>query len=269
MTMTTLDDILRDGQLQAVFQPIVSTVDLDIVGYEGLIRGPSGSALESPAALFAAARAASRRIELETACLRAVCTRFASLGLPGRLFANTSAAMLLAPRAQRRDVIDTLAGLDIAGANVAIELTEEQAIGDYPHLRRVARQLGQHGFALAIDDLGAGFASLRLWLELRPAYVKIDMAFVHGVEHDPVKRAFLAAIRDIARACGTRLIAEGIETIDELEAVRELGVDYAQGYYIARPCASPPLALGHHATLAWRGPASTHSRIDRRSSCRN
>jgi EAL domain-containing protein (putative c-di-GMP-specific phosphodiesterase class I) len=243
MKTASLDDILRDKQLQAVFQPIVATRSLDIVGYEGLIRGPAGSALESPAALFAAARAGGRRFELEQACLRAVWSRFKALGLAGRLFANTSAGILLAPWEQRRALVAELAGLGIDGGRVAIEITEDQAISDYPRLRRIARRLGRHGFTLAIDDLGAGFASLRLWLELRPAYVKIDMVFIRDVERDPVKRAFLLAIRDIARACGTLLIAEGIETEAELGAVRELGIDYAQGYYLARPAASPPRTL--------------------------
>ena len=239
MTNDSLDDILRNGRLHAVFQPIAASRDLDIVGYEGLIRGPAGSPLETPAALFAAARAAGRQAELERACLRTVWSRFAALALPGRLFVNTSAATLLAPRAFR----DALAGLGVEGSRVAIELTEEQAVGDHARLRRVARRLGRHGFTLAIDDLGAGFASLRLWLELRPAWVKIDMVFVRGIDRDPVRQAFLAAIRDIARACGTQVIAEGIETAGELAKVRELGIDHVQGYYLARPAGVPPRAL--------------------------
>ncbi len=239
MTNDPLDDILRGGRLAAVFQPIAASRDLDIVGYEGLIRGPAGSPLEMPAALFAAARAAGRQAELERACLRTVWSRFAALALPGRLFANTSAATLLAPRA----LIGELAGLGIDGSRVAIELTEEQAVGDFARLRRVARRLGRHGFTLAIDDLGAGFASLRLWLELRPAWVKIDMVFVRGIDRDPVRQAFLAAIRDIARACGTQVIAEGIETAAELAKVRELGIDHVQGYYLARPACVPPRSL--------------------------
>jgi EAL domain-containing protein (putative c-di-GMP-specific phosphodiesterase class I) len=243
MKTASLDDILRDKQLQAVFQPIVATASLDIVGYEGLIRGPAGSALEAPTALFDAARGAGRQFELEQACLRTVWSRFAALGLKGRLFANTSAAMLLAPRPKRQALIEDLADLGIDGASVAIEITEEHAVTDYRRLRQIARQLGRHGFTFAIDDLGAGFASLRLWLELRPAYVKIDMVFIRAIERDPIKRAFLRAIRDIARACGTILIAEGIETIGELETVRDLGIDYVQGYYLARPSSTPPRAL--------------------------
>lgn len=239
MTHDSLDDILRGERLTAVFQPIAGSRDLDIVGYEGLIRGPAGSPLEMPAALFAAARAAGRQAELERACLRTVWSRFAALALPGRLFANTSAATLLAPRA----LAGELAGLGIDGSRVAIELTEEQAVGDHARLRRVARRLGRHGFTFAIDDLGAGYASLRLWLELRPDWVKIDMVFVRGIDRDPVRQAFLAAIRDIARACGTRVIAEGVETEGELAAVRALGIDHVQGYYLARPSAVPPRAL--------------------------
>lgn len=256
MMNASLEDILRNGQLQAVFQPIVASASLEIVGYEGLIRGPAGSALESPAALFGAACAEGRGHELELACLRTVWSRFASLRLPGRLFANTSAAMLLAPRHERRRLAGELAGLRIRGGSVAIEITEEQAVSDYARLCRVARQLGRHGFVLAIDDLGAGFASLRLWLELRPAYVKIDMVFVRDVDRDPVKRAFLRAIRDIARACGTRVIAEGIETAAELDTVRALGIDLAQGYHLARPSGTPPRSLRGTPAHPGQGPWS-------------
>jgi EAL domain-containing protein (putative c-di-GMP-specific phosphodiesterase class I) len=245
MKPLSLDAILEAGQLQAVFQPIAATAGLGIVGYEGLIRGPAGSTLESPAALFAAARAAGRERELERACLQTVWSRFTALDLPGRLFANTSAAVLLAPRAQRRELVEELGELAGQGGSVVIEITEEQAVTDYPRLRRIARQLGRHGFLLAIDDLGAGFASLRLWLELRPSYVKIDMVFVRDIARDPVKQAFLGAIRDVARACGTKVIAEGIETLDELDTVRALGIDYAQGYFLARPSTTPPRVLRH------------------------
>jgi EAL domain-containing protein (putative c-di-GMP-specific phosphodiesterase class I) len=165
---TLLDTILRGNQLRTVFQPIVATADLAVTGYEALIRGPAGSCAESPAALFALARTTGRQRELETACLRTIWRDFRALGLPGKLFVNVSAGMLLPPDGPGQELEQILAVLDIEPQRVVIEITEEQAVTDYARLRKVADRLTTLGYELAIDDLGAGFASLRLWLELQP-----------------------------------------------------------------------------------------------------
>lgn len=243
MNTVTIEDILQHNLLHAVFQPIIASAELDIVGYEGLIRGPAGSTLESPGALFAAARASGRQLELEKRCLRTMWTRFAKLGLPGKLFINVSAAMLLDPAAQHRALIAELADLPFDSRRIVIEVTEEQSVADFRRLRRIARHLRRRGFSLAIDDLGAGYASLRMWLELQPGCVKVDIVFIRGVDRDPIRQAFLRTICALARACGSRVIAEGIETAAEWACVRALGVDYGQGFYLARPSARPPRSL--------------------------
>lgn len=239
MTILSLAEVLDANLLSAVFQPIVSTSSMEVVGYEGLIRGPSATALASPTALFSAAQASDRRLELEMRCLRTVWMTFDKLELPGKLFLNVSAAALLAQPGRQRDMLQMLADIGIDGDRVVLEITEEQGVSDFRRLRRIGQLLRRHGFSLAIDDLGAGYASLRMWLELRPAWVKIDIMFVHGVQRDPIKQAFMRSIRDIARVCCTRVIAEGIETEEELAFVRDLGIDYGQGYYIAHPKAMP------------------------------
>lgn len=240
---TLLDTILRNNELRAVFQPIVAIDGLTLVGYEALIRGPAESPLESPAALFACAHATGRQRDLEHACLGTIWKRFCALDLPGKLFVNVSAAMLLPPDAPGTGLDALLAELGVKPERVVIEITEEQAVCDYQRLHAVARGLAARGYELAIDDLGAGFASLRLWLELLPACVKLDNAFVRGIDGDPLKRCFLDAIGQLARCAGARVIAEGVETAEELATLRRLGIAYAQGYYIARPSANPPRAV--------------------------
>lgn len=207
-----LDDVLREGKLETVFQPIVAIGSVDVAGYEGMVRVP--------------ADAACCRFELEQRCLRAVWRGYAGLGLPGKLFLNLSPAMLLAPTAGQRSIMDELAEAGVDARRVVVELTEAQAVADFRRLRRLARLLRRHGCGLALDDLGAGYAALRLWLELRPEFVKIDMAFVYGIERDPVKRAFVASIRDVARACGSRVIAQGSASGAELASMRALGIDF-------------------------------------------
>lgn len=236
----SFDTILAKRLLSAVFQPIVASADLGMTGYEGLIRGPAGSQLESPAALFARARALGRQQELERLCLNVQCTRFAEHELPGKLFLNVGTGLLLDPCGTTMPLDRYLRELGADLSRIVVEITEEDAVQDYRKLRKVAGRLIDQGAMLAIDDLGSGFASLRLWLELQPDWVKLDRAFVQGVHADPVRRSFIEAVRHIARNSGARMIAEGIETAAEFATLRQLGVDYAQGFYVARPSANPP-----------------------------
>lgn len=257
---TLFDTIMRENQLRAVFQPIVATANLEVIGYEGLIRGPAGTSLESPAALFGLARVRRRQHELEHACLRTIWSRFRALDLPGKLFANIGAGVLLAPEASGGGLEEFLAGLDVDPQRVVIEITEDQAVQDYQRLHEVADRLRTLGYELAIDDLGAGFSSLRLWLELQPACIKLDSAFVQGIGDDPLKRDFLKAIQQLAQCSDARVIAEGVETAAELEVLRHLGVAHAQGYYVALPSADPPRDL-ERPRACQRAPASSTNRL--------
>ena len=110
-------------------------------------------------------------------------------------------------------------------------------------MREAAKHYRAMGFEIAIDDLGEGFSSLRLWSELRPEYVKIDMHFIQGIDQDPVKHQFVSSIQQIAEKSGTRVVAEGIETAAELQVIKDLGIAHGQGYYLARPSGQPALAL--------------------------
>jgi GGDEF domain-containing protein len=107
------------------------------------------------------------------------------------------------------------------------------------------------GFRVAIDDLGEGFASLRLWSELKPEFVKADKHFVAGISHDPVKLQFLRAIQDIAESCGSLVIAEGIENADDFRVVKDIGIACGQGWFIGRPSEEPTGTLPGEAQLAY------------------
>jgi EAL domain-containing protein (putative c-di-GMP-specific phosphodiesterase class I) len=121
-----------------------------------------------------------------------------------------------------------------ARARVVLEVTEHAAIGDYVAFRQAIRSLGRP-IRLAVDDAGAGFASLRHILELQPAFVKLDISLVRGIDADPAKQALVAGMRFFARTTKRRLIAEGVETEAEAEALRSLEIRLAQGYLFGRP----------------------------------
>lgn len=246
--------VLHEEALTPLYQPIVDLASGEIIGYEGLIRGPSDSPLHVPATLFNAARLCGETAELERLCRKLHIRKFVEMGLAGKLFLNMSPDVLLMPVAWPPAPEGQL-----APENIVIELTESDAPSNYPLLRQAASDYRGFGLQIAIDDLGEGFSSLRLWSELRPEFVKIDKYFVQGLDTDAVKRQFVRSIFEIAQQSRSRVIAEGIETEAELQAVRSLGIPYGQGYLLARPAMDPPAALPAQ-TMQFFGPAAPRHR---------
>ncbi|NMM28458.1 MAG: GGDEF domain-containing protein [Glaciimonas sp.] len=238
-----LHEIIDSQLLSALFQPIIQLQNGEIIGYEGLIRGPSDSPLHSPLNLFKVAWANNLTVKLEHLCRQVVMKKFAELDLPGKLFLNVSPECLLDRDAKYSQTLDMIQQIGIHPERVIIELTENQPTYDYQLLGQAVTHYRQMGFQIAIDDLGEGFSSLRLWSELRPEYVKIDMHFIQGIDNDPIKMQFVKSIQEIAEKSGTKVIAEGIETQAEMLLVRSLGVAHGQGYHIARPHAQPAIVL--------------------------
>ncbi|WP_434629347.1 GGDEF domain-containing protein [Chromobacterium sp. CV08] len=235
-----LEAIIGQGRLQPVFQAIVDLEAGTVLGHEGLIRGPSGSALHSPMMLFEAAERCRMTPALDQACLRACAERFAELALPGLLFVNIGPETLLAQERRPAAVLSFLETVGLDSRRVILELTENRPGGAYPALREAADGCRRDGLRIALDDFGEGFSNLRLWSELRPDIVKLDKHFVRHIHLDPLKEQFVRSVADIARQSGALLVAEGIESAEELRTLRRLGVRYGQGYLLARPQARPP-----------------------------
>lgn len=241
--VSPLHEILRQRKLNALFQPIMDMRTGDIAGYEGLIRGPADSPLHSPFNLFGAAQRQGLSLETEMLSRHIVLESFVKLDLPGNLFLNVSPETLTHPRFKNGRTLDFMMQVGIAPERVIIELTENQPTYDFATMCSALLHYRSMGFKIALDDLGEGFSSLRLWSELRPDIVKIDMHFVQGVDTDPVKLQFLKSIQCIAESCGTHVIAEGVETEAELRVIKDIGIALGQGYFIARPGPTPPLRL--------------------------
>jgi diguanylate cyclase (GGDEF)-like protein len=235
--------VLKEVALTPLYQPIVDLQTGDIMGYEGLIRGPSNSPLHVPTTLFNVARQCGETVELERLCRKVHIEKFVQMGLSGKLFLNMSPDVLLMPAVESGASFLTPALAGIAPENIVIELTESDSTSNYPRLRQAASDYRGFGLQIAIDDLGEGFSSLRLWSELRPEYVKIDKYFIQGIDKDAVKRQFVRSISEIAQQSKSSVIAEGIETEAELQAVRGLGIQYGQGYLLARPTMPPASVL--------------------------
>jgi len=233
-----LADVLRDGRLSPYFQPVVDLVQGRVFGHESLIRGPAHTMLHSPAALFAEARRQGLHPEVEFESLRVGLRSFHDNASPGKLFLNLSGPALAHYWLRWRAELPArlLEGCDLDPAQIILELTDtDPAPSDLRTLVEACSCLRDHGMRIALDDYGVGNTSLRLWAELQPDFVKFDRYFFNGLSRDARKQKLVRTLLTVAQGTGTPVVAEGIETADDLDMLSELGIRYAQGWYLGRP----------------------------------
>lgn len=234
-----LDQILAASAITTLFQPIVSLKHNRIYGYEALSRGPSDSQLHSPITLFDTASRHGRLAELDLLCRERAVEQFGRLKLPGKLFLNTIPAVLLQDDYQHGLTLNFLKKAGLSANQVVIELTEQYPIDDYNLMREATDHYRSMGFAIALDDLGAGYSGLRTWSELKPNFVKLDRHFIQNIHEDQTKFQFVKSMLDIAHSIDCKVIAEGIEVRQEYLATNKMNTDFCQGYYFARPTGRP------------------------------
>ncbi len=229
--------LMRAGGLYCVFQPLADLRSGSIYAHEALIRGPRGMPLHTPDALLkgAAAEGILREFELLAVCV--ALQDWGRQGAPGRLFVNLSAqALVQAVGVCGPGMVgDTVRGFGVQARSLVVEITEHDHVTDMPAVCAAVKAVHATGARLALDDFGDGRSSLRLWSEAKPDFVKIDKYFIHQIEQRPATLQLLQAIKGIAEVFGTTLIAEGIETEDELRTLRDLGIAYGQGWLLGRP----------------------------------
>ncbi|MDM3872493.1 GGDEF domain-containing protein [Porticoccus sp. W117] len=233
-----LTHILDNRLLASWLQPIIDFPNRTILGYEALARGPKGSPLHLPIQLFAAAERCGLLRQLEQCCITTAVDRFTELDLPGKLFINIAAPDLKELDAPNNPISQLLISSS-RRLDIVLEISEKHPLNDYQRIREVADFCRQHQLQLAIDDLGSGYSGLRTWAEIRPDYVKVDMHFIHDIHSDSVKREFVNSICEISRGLNCKVIAEGIEQPQELEALRNLGIKLGQGYLLQKPAENP------------------------------
>jgi len=237
----TLERILLEESLTTVFEPIVRLATREVIGFEALSRGPSGTGLETPAALFGIAEQADREYELDSLCRRRALANARGIAPDQLLFLNILPTCIQDPDFQAVRVRETLATLGLGPRNLVLEVSERQAISNFPIFREATDHFSRLGFRIALDDTGAGFSSLEAALELSPDFLKIDMSLVRGIEESPEKQELLRGLKGVAGKMGSILIAEGIETEQELEVIRGLGIECGQGFHLGRGTPSPTM----------------------------
>ena len=258
-----LDAAMRPGGLRAVFQPIVHLEDLRVVAHEGLMRHAKGRM--TPLQLLDLARDAGRLGELETQAARTLVSAF-DFDRGGRLLLNLSAHAILQGTLRPQQIIESLqlAGRDLS--RFVIEITERDIVEDVGRLADALGYLSAAGIRIALDDFGNGHSNFELWHELGPEYVNLDRYLIHDIAQSPGRLSIVRALVQVAESLGTDLIAEGVEHVQDLAIIQDLGIRYAQGYLLGRPAERATEAVPDDLRLASLEKLPVWPRSGRRSS---
>ncbi len=235
---TLLQEVILGEHLTPLYQPIVHLDSGDIFGFEALTRGPRGTPLESPVTLFSVADEVDLTFELDRACFRSCLRGAIGLEPVHRLFVNLLPLSFYDANFIETEVGHLLESAALTPANVVFEITEQLAIENFNSFRRALARYTAMGFGVAIDDVGTRHSNLESVMALRPHLIKVSDVLTRGVARSTVKREMLQSLGRIAEAIDAVVVAEGIETPDDLVVLHDLGVRYGQGFFLSRP--GPP-----------------------------
>ncbi|MCL1470128.1 EAL domain-containing protein [Argonema antarcticum] len=234
-------DILAQERLTCHFQPIVYAEDTSrIFGQEALLRGfDDRGNLISPGRIFTNAQDAGMVFQVD-ALARQMAIREANRhGIEERIFINFSPTAVYDPNTCLRMTVRAIGEAGIPHSNVVFEVMESEQPPDINHLIKIMKFYQEAGFLIALDDFGTGYSNLNLIHELRPDFIKLDRQLIQNVHQDPYKALITEKLLEIAHKLDIKTIAEGIESLEELEWVRSRGANFVQGFLIAKPITPP------------------------------
>ncbi len=238
---TWLDDLLASDHLHVAFQPIINLHTAEIIGREVLGRiGPGAveahaHGVNGPAALIEMAHAQGKLLALDHRFRQIGIRTFAHAGATGTFFLNIDPRVIDDPAFSAGFTRHVLEEHGVAPTRIVLELTESGAVLDSDRLEEIVRHYTDQGFRIALDDVGAGYASLSALLRVRPHFLKIDKNLVRHVANDPMRMNLLRAIADFGARSGMQVIAEGVEDEQDLAALIACNIEFGQGYFFARP----------------------------------
>ncbi|WP_343073394.1 EAL domain-containing protein [Pyxidicoccus fallax] len=228
-----------------MFQPIVDLRHGEVIGHEVLSRGPGE--WREPHVLFTQARAEGFTWELERACWTSALRCISTLPDEQRrapFFFNVSPDVLSDPRFGDGSTVELLARYGLNPRHLVLEITEKAAFEDTELIQRLTRQYAAQGFGIALDDFGAGHSGLVTLVYSAPQFIKLDQALVRNIHRHSYPQHLVKSLVDFARSVDAVLIAEGVETWDELAVLLRLGIRHVQGYLVARPASVPVRPAG-------------------------
>jgi EAL domain-containing protein (putative c-di-GMP-specific phosphodiesterase class I) len=228
-------ELVIGGHVRSVYEPIVDVETRTVFGYEALARGPEGSDLHSPIALFNSAEDEGLLFQLDCLCRESGLDGARDFPSDSKLFLNIRPTTIYDPSFRSDALRRTLDGCGLSPKDVVLEISEQESISNFEIFREIRDYYGNLGFEIAMDDVGSGYASLEAVMELSPDYIKVDRAFVSGIDEDPVRQELLRALRSVAEPIGARIIGEGLDTLEELETLGRLGIPFGQGWLFGKP----------------------------------
>ncbi len=252
--------ILDNMSITPLFQPIFSLKNGEILGWEALSRGPEDNYFYSPNVLFSFAEEVGLLFPLEKICRQISMEKIGELGSEQKLFLNIHPNTISDPQFARGETLKLLQNQNLNPQNIVFEITERHSIHDFTFLNRTMDHYRGQGFMVAIDDAGSGFSSLQSIAELRPDYIKIDISLLKNINTDAVKQALLETLVIFAEKIGSFIIAEGIETQEELNTIVNMGVHFGQGFLLGRP-AYPKVAPSEETISKLIRPANDRNRV--------
>lgn len=234
-----ISKIIDNKQIKTVFQPIISLRDGSILGHEALSRVTGETFIDNPEQLFYYAGKCNRLWDLELLCrTQSLEAAFLNQDHPiedKKLFVNVNPNVMHDIKFRQGFTKEYLSQYGITPENIIFEITERNAVNDMSSFKSTVIHYKEQTYKIAIDDAGAGYSGLNLISDIKPHYIKLDMNLIRDIDTDNMKFALVKSMIELSHMANIHLIAEGIETLEELTTLINLGVQYGQGYFIQRP----------------------------------
>jgi len=230
-----LFELVLEGRIRSVYEPIVEVSTRTVFGYEALARGPEGSEFHSPAALFSSASEEDFIFQLDRLCRTSGLDGARDFPSGAKLFLNIRPTTIYDPNFRSEALRRTLDGCGLTPNDLVLEISEQESISNFDIFREIRDYYGNLGFQMAMDDVGSGYASLESVIELSPEFVKVDRAFVTGIDQDLNRQEMLRALHAVSEKIGARIVGEGLDTLEELEMLGSLGIPFGQGWLFGKP----------------------------------
>jgi EAL domain-containing protein (putative c-di-GMP-specific phosphodiesterase class I) len=234
--------MMEEKRLTSWFQPIVNCQNPDeVFAFEALLRGNDNGQLVFPNRILEVARGAGLLFQLDRAARLSSIAQAARWGMKCHVFINFTPTSIYDPVNCLRSTVQAVDELGLRREQVIFEVVESEHVGDVDHLKTILDYYRASGFRVALDDVGSGYSSLKMLGQLRPDFIKIDRELISGVHEDDFKALIARKLLETSHELGLKSVAEGVETAEEYQWLRENGADYVQGYFFAKPASPPPM----------------------------
>ncbi|TGL54495.1 EAL domain-containing protein [Leptospira kemamanensis] len=213
------------------FQPIVDWNEKSIYSHEALVRGTQG---ESAYSILSKVNQ-TNRYQFDQSCRIKAIQLASQIQIPALLNINFLPNAVYQPETCIRTTLEASREYKFPLNRLVFELTEGEEVQDHNHIINIFKAYQKYGFLTAIDDFGAGYSGLNLLAKFQPDLIKLDMELIRNIHHNTVARKLTKAIADVCREIGILVIAEGVETVEELKVLVDIGIHLYQGYLFSKP----------------------------------